>query len=85
MTMPPQWKWTTPSEATRDEAAYWLSRPMSERLAAVETLRQLTWGSTVTLPPEWSEFIALLCAARVRFLIVGAHALAGARTTARHR
>lgn len=28
------------------------------------------------LPPEWSEFIALLCAARVRFLIVGAHALA---------
>ena len=30
----------------------------------------------MTLPPEWSEFIALLCAARVRFLIVGAHALA---------
>jgi hypothetical protein len=30
----------------------------------------------VTLPPEWSEFIALLCAAHVRFLIVGAHALA---------
>jgi hypothetical protein len=30
----------------------------------------------VTLPPEWSEFIGLLCGARVRFLIVGAHALA---------
>jgi hypothetical protein len=30
----------------------------------------------VTLPPEWNEFIGLLCAARVRFLIVGAHALA---------
>jgi hypothetical protein len=30
----------------------------------------------VTLPPEWSEFIGLLCAARVRFPIVGAHALA---------
>lgn len=28
------------------------------------------------LPPEWSEFIGLLCAERVRFLIVGAHALA---------
>ena len=28
------------------------------------------------LPPDWSEFIALLAAHRVRFLIVGAHALA---------
>lgn len=28
------------------------------------------------LPPEWSELIGLLCAERVRFLIVGAHALA---------
>lgn len=27
-------------------------------------------------PSEWSEFIALLCAHRVRFLVVGAHALA---------
>jgi hypothetical protein len=28
------------------------------------------------LPPDWNEFIGLLCAHRVRFLIVGAHALA---------
>ena len=28
------------------------------------------------IPPDWSEFIGLLCARRVRFLIVGAHALA---------
>ena len=28
------------------------------------------------LPPDWSEFIGLLCAHRVRFLVVGAHALA---------
>lgn len=28
------------------------------------------------LPPDWSEFIRLLCRHRVRFLIVGAHALA---------
>lgn len=28
------------------------------------------------LPPDWSEFIGLLCAHRARFLIVGAHALA---------
>ena len=33
-------------------------------------------GSTITFPREWSEFIALLCAHRVRFLVVGAHALA---------
>lgn len=28
------------------------------------------------LPPDWSEFISLLSSHRVRFLIVGAHALA---------
>lgn len=28
------------------------------------------------LPPEWSEFIGLLSSHRVRFLVVGAHALA---------
>lgn len=28
------------------------------------------------LPSEWNEFIALLCSHRVRFLLVGAHALA---------
>jgi len=28
------------------------------------------------LPPEWSALIALLCSHRVRFLVVGAHALA---------
>ena len=28
------------------------------------------------LPRDWSEFIGLLCAHRVRFLVVGAHALA---------
>ena len=28
------------------------------------------------LPPEWSEFIDLLFSHRVRFLVVGAHALA---------
>jgi hypothetical protein len=30
----------------------------------------------VNLPREWKEFIASLCSHRVRFLIVGAHALA---------
>jgi hypothetical protein len=28
------------------------------------------------LPPEWREFIALLCSHHARFLVVGAHALA---------
>lgn len=28
------------------------------------------------LPPDWNESISLLCAHRVRFIIVGAHALA---------
>ncbi len=28
------------------------------------------------LPPDWKEFIGLLCSHRVRFLVVGAHALA---------
>jgi hypothetical protein len=30
----------------------------------------------VKLPPDWSELIGLLCAERVRFVVVGAHALA---------
>ncbi len=30
----------------------------------------------ITFPPDWSECIGLLCAHRVRFLVVGAHALA---------
>jgi hypothetical protein len=30
----------------------------------------------VRLPPEWSEFIGLLSSHRVRFVVVGAHALA---------
>jgi len=30
----------------------------------------------VTFPPDWNEFISLLCSNRVRFVIVGAHALA---------
>ena len=30
----------------------------------------------ISFPPEWSECIALLCTHRVRFLVVGAHALA---------
>src|SRR5258708_21625421 len=30
----------------------------------------------VNLPPDWSAFIGLLCSNRVRFLVVGAHALA---------
>src|SRR5258708_5963272 len=30
----------------------------------------------VNLPPDWSAFIGLLCSHRVRFLVVGAHALA---------
>jgi hypothetical protein len=29
-----------------------------------------------TLPPDWNEFIGLLIATKVRYLIVGAHALA---------
>lgn len=31
---------------------------------------------TVKFPPDWSEFISCLCSHRVRFLVVGAHALA---------
>jgi hypothetical protein len=30
----------------------------------------------VKLPPAWSELIGLLCAERVRFVVVGAHVLA---------
>jgi hypothetical protein len=32
----------------------------------------------LALPPDWNELIGLLCSHRVRFLVVGAHALAAA-------
>ncbi len=34
--------------------------------------------STAAFPPDWNEFIALLSSSRVRFVVVGAHALAAA-------
>jgi len=33
-------QWTTPQQAERDELAYWRSRPIFERLAAVEEMRR---------------------------------------------
>jgi len=38
-----------PTLATRENLAYWLSRPPRERLAAVEYLRRQVHGSTARL------------------------------------
>jgi hypothetical protein len=70
-------RFTARAQAARDERRYWLSRPVAERVAAVELLRRRTPGIYADeLPPDWNEFIASLRAHRVRFVIVGAHALA---------
>lgn len=69
-------RWTTHDDAARKAVRYWLSRPAAERVSAVETIRQATWESMVKLPRDWNERIDLLCSHRVRFLVVGAHALA---------
>jgi hypothetical protein len=33
-------KWTTPTQAALDEGRYWLTRPVSERIAAMEQIRK---------------------------------------------
>ena len=33
-------KWTTPKQAALDEGHYWLTRPGSERIAAMEQIRK---------------------------------------------
>jgi len=33
-------KWTTPKQAALDEGRYWLSRPVAERIAAMEQIRK---------------------------------------------
>jgi hypothetical protein len=55
-------RWTTPEQAVRDEMAYWLSRPVAERISAVETLRELTWGIYDEAPIRLCEEIAPGCA-----------------------
>ena len=33
-------KWTNPKQAALDEGRYWLTRPVSERIAAMEEIRK---------------------------------------------
>ncbi|NNE48372.1 MAG: hypothetical protein HKN37_17095 [Rhodothermales bacterium] len=33
-------KWTTPKQAALDEGQYWLTRPVAERIAAMEQIRK---------------------------------------------
>jgi hypothetical protein len=33
-------KWTTPKQAALDEGRYWLTRPIAERIAAMEQIRK---------------------------------------------
>ncbi len=52
------------------------SRSKSASRSSKSSARQSSPSKASPFPNEWSEFIGLLCAHRVRFLIVGAHALA---------
>jgi hypothetical protein len=52
------------------------SRSKSASRSSKPSARSRSRSPASAFPPEWREFIALLCAHRVRFLIVGAHALA---------
>jgi hypothetical protein len=44
-------------------------------LKSKRSAKRTSRSTASTFPNEWSEFIGLLCSHRVRFLIVGAHAL----------
>ena len=44
-----------PYDQTADDLAYWLSRPVSERIAAVEELRREYWGKDYADQPRLSR------------------------------
>jgi hypothetical protein len=68
---------TTFEGAVLEEVRCWLARPMVERVSAVEIIRRATWGIyDDAAPADWSEFLSALKRHGVRFLLVGAHALA---------
>jgi hypothetical protein len=52
------------------DATYWRTRPLAERLDAVETLRQ-AWWSSQSLAKDFNEFVGLLHAHGVEYLVVG--------------
>ena len=66
------------SEQAAADLAYWLGRPMAERIAAVEVLRQQAFGAKARamLNSDFKEFAELLNANAVEYLVVGGYALA---------
>ncbi len=52
------------------------SSPKSGSPSSKRSAKRSSRSTVVPFPNEWSEFIGLLSSHRVRFLIVGAHALA---------
>jgi hypothetical protein len=49
-----------------DSPAYWLPKPVEERLAAIELLRQTFYD--YSLAPDFSKFLKLLNSAGVEYL-----------------
>lgn len=52
------------------------SRPKSASPSSSSSVKRSSRSTALPFPNEWSEFIGLLSSHRVRFLVVGAHALA---------
>lgn len=61
--------------SAKNDAAGKSSRSKSVSPRSRSSAKPSSRSKGAPFPNEWSEFIGLLCAHRVRFLIVGAHAL----------
>jgi hypothetical protein len=58
-----------------DAVEYWLSRPVEERLRALELLRRTFYGYTSALARDFQEFLKLLNSNRVEYLFIGGYAV----------
>jgi len=58
-----------------DSPGYWLSRPVDERLRALEFLRMNIPMAIPTLPRELQKFLKLLGSHGVEYLLVGGYAV----------
>ncbi|MBS1686267.1 MAG: hypothetical protein JSS76_16095 [Bacteroidetes bacterium] len=64
----------------KNDRAYWMSRPVAERLNAIEFFVNNFPIMKVNFPPDFSEFIGLLENHEVRYIIVGGYAVGVPKT-----
>jgi hypothetical protein len=57
-------KWTTPKQAALDEGRYWLTRPVVERIEAMEQIRKRVYKGYSGAPKRMARVFELTPAPR---------------------